>query len=527
MRRATLLSLALVLGCNGTITPEGMRPDAPDMPADAAPEMARDVSSPPTDSTPDGTQDIAPDTAPDAMPDASPDAAPDMPVTPPPLKAFPTAWGAGADVTGGRGGQVIHVTTLDWDAPGGLREAIATPGPRTIVFDVSGEIDATSMGAYEAIIDGSEFNDLTIAGQTAPEGGITIRTTEFMFRNVDNVILRYLRFRQDPSSNQDAMWMTSTSRMIIDHCSFSHGGDESASIASSRGMSGEVTIQRSLFKDSKTGTILGVDDVPGDFTYALNLVANISHRFPNPKGEGHYDIFNNVVYNWKNRLVRITGGGTYNIVDNAYKSAAAGLRKPGWFDADHPLSPRLHKVQTQPQDNPKIFAAGSILLPEHRTTPQADDRDMFQIFAGSHLTEGDPVPDGYFVAEALPYVGPRPPTRSAAEAYEDVLADVGANRYLDADGVAHAHLDDYDAATLEQVREDGYTGDFYGPRSAIPHPVVPERRRPDGFDTDRDGMPDAWERARGLDPTDGTDHALDADGDGYTNLEAYLNGVDR
>jgi hypothetical protein len=449
------------------------------------------------------------------------------PITPPPLKAFPSAWGAGSDVTGGRGGQVIHVTTLEWAAPGGLREAITTPGPRTVVFDVSGEIDATSEGAYVPIIEGSDFNDLTIAGQTAPEGGITLRTTEFMFSGVDNVILRYLRFRQDKGSNQDAMWMTGVSRIIVDHCSFSHGGDESASIASSVGMSGAVTIQRSFFQDSKTGTILGVDDTPGDFTYALNLVANIAHRFPNPKGEGHYDIINNVVYNWQNRLVRITGGGTYNIVDNVYKSSAGGLRSRGWFGETGDMTPRLQKVQTQPQDNPQIYAAGSIVIPTQRPAPMADDRDMFTIFDGSHLTKGDPVPDNYFVSSELPRNGAMLPERSASQAYDSVIMDVGANRYLDADGVALSYVDSYDAATLQMVQDDSYSGEFYDSRGDVPYPTIPQNSRPSDFDTDRDGMPDVWEVAQGFDPGDASDHALDADADGYTNLEEYLNGVDR
>ncbi len=456
--------------------------------------------------------------------DVGPDAT--EPVDSGPLKAFPTAWGAGSDVTGGRGGQVIHVTTLDWDAPGGLREAIATAGPRTIVFDVSGVIDATSQGDFESIVVGSDFNDLTIAGQTAPEGGITVRTSEFMFRDVDNVIIRHVRFRQVPGSPRDAMWMTGVSKLVIDHCTFSHGGDEAASVSRSVGMSGEVTVQRSLFQDSKTGTILGVAGAPGDFTYAFNLAANISHRFPNPQGEGHYDIFNNVVYNWKNRLIRITGGGTYNIVDNVYKSAANGIRQPSWFGENGDLTPRLQKVQTQADDAPEIHAARSIIIPTQRPTPQADDRDTFTVFAGSHLTEGDPVPDSYFVDVEHPRVGAQPPTLTAAQAYDDVLADVGANRWLDADGVAHPYVDDYDAATLQMVRDDGYTGDFYDDRTSIPQPTVPENTRPPGFDTDRDGMPDAWELAQGFDPNDPSDHALDADGDGYTNLEEYLNGVD-
>ncbi len=445
---------------------------------------------------------------------------------PPELKAFPSAIGAGAYATGGRGGQVIHVTTLDWAAPGGLREALTTPGPRIVVFDVAGEIDATAERPYVPVIRGDAFDDLTIAGQSAPEGGITIRTSELLFEDVDNVVVRYLRFRQDPRFNQDAFWLQGCSRVVVDHCTFSHGGDEAASVASSVGASGDVTVQRSFFQDSKTGMIVGVDDVAGDFTLALNLWTNVSHRFPNPKGEGHYDIVNNVVYNWRERLVRITGGGTYNIVNNHYRTSAGGLRSTGWFGATGDITRQLHRVQTRADDEPRIFAAGSLVLPVQRPSPQADDRDMFLVFAASHLPEHSPVPDAYFVTSAFPFVGAPFPLLTAAETYEAVLGDVGANATLDAGGAVSRAHDDKDAADLAMVRADSYAGAFYDPRASVPWARIAPASRPAGFDTDRDGMPDAYERDQGLDPADPSDGPGDADGDGYTNVEEYLNRVD-
>ena len=144
--------------------------------------------------------------------------------------AFPTAIGAGAYTSGGRGGQVIHVTTLDWDAAGGLKEAIQTTGARTIVFDVSGEIDASQETAFSILINGSTYDNLTIAGQSAPDGGITIITGEFMFANMDNVIIRYVRFRQQLSGTQDPLKFLGVGNFILDHCTFSHGADEGIDI---------------------------------------------------------------------------------------------------------------------------------------------------------------------------------------------------------------------------------------------------------------------------------------------------------
>src|SRR5690606_18927279 len=105
--------------------------------------------------------------------------------------AFPSAKGAGAYTTGGRGGQVIHVTTLNWSGPGSLKAALQTTGPRTIVFDVSGEI-VVSDNYFELY---GEYSNFTLAGQTAPHGGITIRTGYFSLTNVNNAIIRYIRFR--------------------------------------------------------------------------------------------------------------------------------------------------------------------------------------------------------------------------------------------------------------------------------------------------------------------------------------------
>ena len=437
--------------------------------------------------------------------------------------AFPTAKGAGAYSVGGRGGQVIHVTTLDWDAPGGLKEAIQTTGPRIIVFDVSGEIDATSEGYYTPIISGSQFDNLTIAGQTSPLGGITIRTSEFMFQNVSNVIIRYIRFRNDITSIQDAAWFIGGSDIIIDHCTFSHGGDESASMGSSVGSMSNVTLQNCFFQDSKTGTILGVDDTDGDYTFVNNVYSNISHRFPNPKGNGHYDIINNVVYNWKYRLIRITGEGTYNVINNYYKGSYGGIRQPGWFQ-NSDITPRfLQKVQTQANDNPLIYAAGSIVV-DQREIPQTDDSDMWTVFAGSHLPENSPVPSQYFTSTQFPLAGNPYPILPGNVVYTNLLLDVGADKSLNADGTILSYRDDKDNADILMIQNDTYNGSFYDPKSAIAYPIVPQNSRPSNFDSNNDGMPDLWKISRGFQPD--ADLSSFVWPSGYIGVEEYLNEVD-
>jgi len=436
--------------------------------------------------------------------------------------AFPTAKGAGAYTEGGRGGQVIHVTTLDWEGPGSLKEAIQTPGPRIVVFDVSGEIDATSQLAYTNIINGSAYDNITIAGQTAPAGGISIRTNEFRFANVSNIVMRYVRFRNDVGS-QDTLWFWGGSDIIFDHCTFSHGGDESASWADSVGEIGNVTIQNCFFQDSKTGSILGVDDVIGDFTFVNNVYSSISHRFPNPKGDGHYDIINNIVYNWKNRLVRVTGEGTYNVINNYYKGAANGIHRPGWFiNYDIPAT-RLHRLQTQANDNPLIYTSGSVIYLQ-RETPQIDDSDMWSTFAGSHLPINIAVPSNYFTATQFPLAGHNYPIQSAHETYNDLLSNVGADKTLNADGSIYPYRDTKDEADLIMIQNDSYEGNFYEARNTIPYPTIPQNSRPNGFDSNNDGMPDVWKANRGFGPDENISSYVWPSG--YIGIEEYLNEID-
>ncbi|WP_111682641.1 Ig-like domain-containing protein [Winogradskyella tangerina] len=452
--------------------------------------------------------------------------------------AFPSAKGAGAYSTGGRGGQVIHVTTLDWDAPGGLKEAIQTPGPRIIVFDVSGVIDATGQGGFSNVINGPNFDNITIAGQTAPPGGITILTSEFRFRNVDNVIIRYISFRRVNTAlpggpySQDAVWMMENNDFIIDHCAFSHGNDESASFASSVNTMDDITIQNCFFQDSKTGSIIGIKGEEGDFSFINNVFSNISHRFPNYKGDGRADIIGNVVYNWKQRLVRLGDIGSYdgqtNVINNYYKGSAAGLHRPGWFSNYNVPIARLHQLQVNNTSTGTIHSSGSYIVGQ-REVPQADDSDMWALFAGTNLSGysiGDPVPASFFQANPFPLLGASFPVNSAEDYYNELIinGNVGAFQTLNADGSINIMRDSYDTEHLNMIINDSYDGSFYEPLANLTYPTIPENVRPADFDTNNDGMPDVWKISRGFQPDD--DLSSYVWPSGYVGVEEYLNEID-
>ncbi|WP_405571287.1 Ig-like domain-containing protein [Winogradskyella sp. Asnod2-B02-A] len=450
--------------------------------------------------------------------------------------AFPTAKGAGAYATGGRGGQVIHVTTLDWEGPGSLKEAIQTEGPRTIVFDVSGEIDASTQGNYEYVIDGrtGNYDNLTIAGQTAPEGGITVKTSWFGFGNVNNFIIRHIRFRRTTSTLPfvaSAAWFRGCSNFIVDHATFSHGLSQKAlDLSASDGTSGSITIQSSFFQDSSNGMIMGTDtreenpplEDLGNFTLVDNVFSGISHRFPNCQGNGQYDIINNVIYNWKNRLARFTQDGTYNVINNYYKASVNGLRKSGWFGTT-PIT-NLNKVQViNPSDTPLIYASGSIITGQ-RDLPQDDDRDMFQYFDGSdpQYPLNTQVGDQFFTTTQFPLNGQTFDIKTGQQAYLEVLADVGANKTLNANGSASFYQDNKDASDILMIQNDTYSGSFYDSVQSIPHPVVPENTRPQDFYVSSLHIPESWFLANVPNGEDYNDVAPS----GYTWIEEYHNQVD-
>lgn len=419
----------------------------------------------------------------------------ETPVFPTPIvPAFPGAEGWGMYTVGGRGGAVYEVTNLNDSGPGSLREAIEAEGPRTVVFRVSGTIELES-----DLVVRNPY--LTIAGQTAPGDGITLKNYDLKIRT-DHVVVRFLRVRLGAAARKEleGISLRDARMAIVDHASISWTIDQSIS----NWINGsDHTIQWTILSEPLHDSVHSKG--PHGFAASVggphlsmhhNLFANSPGRNPSLAGPVRMDFRNNVIFNWHHRSI---DGGVYsiNIVNNYFKAGPA--TQPN-------LRHRIVRVEDPPgQGIGRYYVAGNYV-------------DGFPEITADNWS-GGVVPDGNFdvaVARAgEPFLVPPVVTGAAEEGYEWVL------------GYAGALLPGRDAVDERIVREVRSGEPTYGIG------IVNDVSEVDGWprlkslppprDSDKDGMPDEWELARGLDPNDPADGRLDRDGDGYTNLEEYLN----
>ncbi len=416
------------------------------------------------------------------------------------LPAFPGAEGFGRFAQGGRGGDVYIVTNLLDDGPGSLRHGLQTAeAPRTIVFEVSGVIDL-----QQALRINKPY--LTIAGQTAPGTGITLKGWCTYIHNTHDIIIRHLRFRPGDINCgngyiDDALWIWDSHDVIIDHVSASWGVDEVLSL--SRGVT-DITIQNTIISESLNDSC-NEKEVPHGFgsniswvedanvTYHGNLLIHHTSRNPRPGGTpGHpglrFDFVNNVVYNW-GRMAGYTGkdeNTEMNYVANYFiagPSTDEGQSGIAFRGGDHLT--RVHQ--------------NGNLIDSNRNGIRDGIDTGWGMFDGTYTRSVD----------RFPY--PAVTTLSATEAYERQLRLVGASHVRD----------DVDHRLIDHLRrEAGGIIDSQADVGGWPRHVS----LPPPPDTDRDGIPDEWEQGSGLDPLDSTDGSL-VGGDGQTMLEIYLNSL--
>ncbi|MGD9264271.1 MAG: hypothetical protein PVJ71_00685 [Lysobacterales bacterium] len=416
--------------------------------------------------------------------------------------AFPGAEGFGRYTVGGRGGRVIKVTNLDDDGRGSLRQALREEGPRTVVFDVSGTIPLE-----REIIVKNGF--LTIAGQTAPGDGITLKNHGLVIK-ADEVIIRYIRSRpgSEAGVETDAISIGAGHNVIIDHCSTSWATDETLTVSPwerkrLRSID-NVTVQWSMITESLNDSVHSKGKhgygslVRGSggarYSFHHNLWAHHKARMPRPGNyfdtetdpEGPvFDFRNNVFYNWGGAASGYNSDtdsiSRYNFINNYY------LRGP---DSTKSLA----------------FDEKNSLAESH--------------FSGNAMDGGIPYKQWELVRYANrrekgsdePLSAAPVRTQPAPEAFEDVLRLAGASLVRDSvDQRIAQQLRNGAGRIIDDVSE---VGGWPALNSLPPKP-----------DRDADGMPDEWELARGLDPENPADGPADKNGDGYTNLEDYLNGL--
>ena len=450
--------------------------------------------------------------------------------------AFPTAEGYGRFARGGRGGRVIEVTNLNDRGPGSYRAAVEAEGPRTIIFRVSGIIHLKSPCAVHNPY-------CTVAGQTAPGDGICLADYGAGAYGTHDVIIRYMRFRVGDGAQRamDGAGLGYCDNCIMDHCSISWSSDEGTS---SRGAK-NITSQRNIVAEAlqhgphyrasdrtKLEAHAFAGSISGDIgSYHHNLLADCTDRnwslagglTQSAKYAGYLDIRNNVVYNW---TARTTDGGVkaLNYVNNYYKP-----------HAPNPFVKWLLKLD---KINP-AWGTESYYMNGNVLEGFVDETNNWNAFENAWPKAKDPIneADVRVDHELFPtYVK----TQTAREAFTNVLANVGAN-FPKSDAIDLHLIKDVRNGTAEFIGTRGPTfGDRPSPnfagiidtqsddKSALGSPTFPW---PDyqtynvPMDRDHDGIPDDWEKAHGLNPNDSSDANKDLNGDGYTNLEKYLNSL--
>ncbi|EDP69711.1 CHU large protein; uncharacterized [Flavobacteriales bacterium ALC-1] len=466
--------------------------------------------------------------------------------------AFPTAKGAGAYASGGRGGVVLHVTTLADSGPGSLRWALTDRDhrslDRTIVFDVSGVIKLSTV-----IRMGSEFTGgITINGFTAPEGGITIIGQMFRMTDANNVIIRGMRFRggynyTDPNNqySKSAFLMGNTKGFIVDRCS--SGFSLEQSIGGNGGHANDplsgATFQNNLVGNTSRVGIIGqgitsdqsLRNMPTKVSYHRNVMVDCGWRTPNVAGNVRADVINNFVHNWQNRTSSFTGTAyngqpstqktRSNIIGNYYQ-AGTNSRTSGsnvlYKINDNNNNPEFHFI-----DN---FITSDVLKGKAIGYDYTDPSTAHNAFTNYPDGSSQPIQPSWFTYPQFPLLGEAVPILSSQDLKDELFDTVGACHYIDNNGNIQFYRDAIDTELILRATTNSTQinpGDYLARAEALlpggSNPM-PSETRPNDFYQSNPHIPEAWLITKGLigTPTIHNDIAPS----GYTWLEEYINQID-
>lgn len=464
------------------------------------------------------------------------------------VPAFPGAEGHGRYVTGGRGGKIVHVTNLNDSGDGSLRQAVSGNSKKIVVFDVGGIIALESDLKIGA--------NTTIAGQTAPAPGITVRY--YTIRpDADNVIVRFIRFRRGEEKNindgADAIWTRHYKDLIFDHCSFSWSIDEVASFYDNRNFTLQwCSVAEALANPGHSkgehcyGGIWGGKQA----SFHHNLIAHVQNRAPRLNGarygwDGYdkekyknsieaeiVDLRNCVFYNWGTGNGAYAGqGGYHNIVNNYYKAGPATKNKTRVFQCGHTTNDKDDNGKKIDPNNTHIYGHFYIKGNYVAAASMPANYDWNGVIV-------DDDPNGVTkdtIKLSNPVDAGNVTTHTAEKAFEKVLSYVGASLYRDA--VDTRHMEEAKNGTATYTGSAELTGDG---KKVTHYPgiidfvkdqgeyTLESTSRPSDFDADSDGMPDEWEKLNGLNPNDASDaitYTLDNEKQWYTNIEVYLSSL--
>ncbi|MBQ6942903.1 MAG: dockerin type I repeat-containing protein [Ruminococcus sp.] len=458
--------------------------------------------------------------------------------------AFPTAEGYGRYARGGQGGVVVHVTNLNDSGEGSLRWALCDEKwqedeyegvPRIIVFDVGGVIKLESRLTIP-----NNGGSVYVAGQTAPGDGITVTQYDFGALGSDDVIIRDVRTRigDYAGKSMGGMGLGSCDNSIIDHCSISWATDEGFSSRQSKDITFQWNIIGESLHDSvhyngddrtQTETHAFAASIGGDVgSFHHNLLIDCTGRNWSLAGgleqnaveyAGYLDIKNNVVYNWRDRT---TDGGinSVNFVNNYYKAGAESDTDLHFIDISDEICNGIQRAYVS--GNKMVTSSGGTIV---SASDDAWALDRARISSGNQTQA-----EGKMNSEMWEdYIE----LESADDAYKSVIAAAGAG------GTSETGWDYIDSRYIKEVTNGTYT--YKGSKQGLKG-IIDSQNDAGGYptssnfahsndgmcnsknDTDRDGMPNTWEEAHGLDPNDSTDGAIcTLSADGYTNVEMFLN----